>query len=62
MAERVDYEAAIRGLKVIGGSIIGVEIPTDEIEKMASMQREILETLSRMIEGEEERESGGIYM
>ncbi|BAN90736.1 proteasome assembly chaperone family protein [Aeropyrum camini] len=62
VAERVDYEAAIRGLKVIGGSIIGVEIPTDEIEKMASMQREILETLSRMIEGEEERESGGIYM
>ncbi len=63
VAERVDYEAAIRGLKVIGREIIGVDIPTEEVEKMASMQKEVLETLSKMLEGDEgERESGGIYM
>ncbi len=65
-ADRADYEAAMRGLRLIGESILGVQVNLEDVEKMAKMQREAIEMIESMLRersGEErEKEEGGMYM
>ena len=64
-AERSDYDAVALGLKVIGREVLGVEIPTGEVERMAAQQREFLEYVRRTLEeqpSERDEEESGIYM
>ena len=65
VADRPDYEAVIKGLKVIGDEILGVEINVKELENIAEMQRRAIEHIERMLSGkldEESREKEGMYM
>ncbi len=65
VAERVDYEAVIRGLKLISKEILNVELPLSEVERMAAMHKEFAEMIDRILEGKEEEEEegeSGIYM
>lgn len=65
-ADRVDYEAAMRGLKLIGDSILDVKVDLGDVEKIAKMQREAMEMIESMMkersEEEREKEEGGMYM
>ena len=64
-ADRSDYDAVAVGLKVISREILGIEISTREVEKMAAQQREFIEYVRRSLEeqaGERDEEESGIYM
>jgi len=65
-ADRADYEAAIKGLKLIGEEILGVKVNLEDVEKIAKMQREAMEMIESMLReksgAEKEKEEGGMYM
>ncbi len=65
-ADRADYEAAIKGLKIIGDSILQIKVDLGDVEKIAEMQREAMEMIESMLKeksvAEKEREEGGMYM
>ncbi len=66
VADRADYEAAMKGIRLIGESVLGVQVDLEDVEKMARMQREAIEMIESMLRersGEErEKEEGGMYM
>jgi len=65
MVEEVDYDAVLRGLKVLS-QIIGVELKAPALEEAAERQKALLMKLAEMSGSGEEsprkREGGAIYM
>ena len=68
MADRTDYEAVVRGIKVISSEILGLNINIREVERMAALQREraaeseFVERMLQQSERENDEEESGIYM
>ncbi|MEB2836593.1 MAG: PAC2 family protein [Desulfurococcales archaeon] len=65
MVEEVDYDAVLRGMKVLS-EILGVELKAPALEEAAEKQKALLMKLAEMSESGEEsprrRESGPFYM
>jgi uncharacterized protein len=63
-ADRSDYSAVALGLKVISREILGIEVPTQDVERIAAKQREFVEYIERTLSQPErsDEEESGIYM
>ncbi len=64
IVDEVDYNAAVRGIRVIAEEIIGEEIDVKVLEEMADRQREEMKKILQMIteQGRREGEDKGMYM
>ena len=63
VAERVDYDAVLVGLRVITKDLLEVEVSLEELEKIAKLHRMELERIERLLEEQEKGgEQGGIYI
>ncbi len=67
--EDVDYDAALRGVEIVGNEILGTEIDTSKLKEEASKYREAREKLASLIVsaqeevgGERRERHGGMYM